>query len=726
MRKNPFVLGGTFAAALLASTGVAHAQDDSDEVIVTAQSRTTRLETTPLPISVLSGELLEERGVVELKQLSATVPGLTMNESPGGIPGVSVRGIGSSPANQMLEQSIGLFVDGVYHPRSRQYRDAMHDVERLEVVKGSQGVLFGKNTAIGAVSITSRRPGDILAGHISYANELEIGGDMLTGAVDVPLSDTFRVRLSGLYSVEDGWVENGFLNTDSPRTERYLLRSVFDWDITDNLNAILKLQTSDYDIDGNAFEPLRVINPATLTSRGVLDGGQGQFIQYTNETYDRLTATDNALILTYDFANGGALVATTGYSEFDYSALFDTDLTPLPLQNTPYAEDYRSVSQEARYISPSGGAFEYVIGAAYTRSWTEVNNRNIYLNQPQGANRLTGTLQNSIDVDDETFSVFGQVNWNITDRLTWQIGGRQNHQVKEADFVKTTNNGGDAAPQNRFNLAAPLSSISGEISEDSFDYATTLSFDLTDSAIVYANFGRGNKAGAFNNTTPTLAPLPTPFIMPHEETTTYEVGVKGRFFDRRLYLSLSAYHVEVEGFQDAYFDGLLGGFTIRSIDIETEGFELEGNLRATDWLQFYGAASYLPTAEVTDAPTLAVIGQRLQRAPERTYSIGARTDFDLGNDFGLSTDVNYQQIDSFYNQAPNASPVGQNVTGDISLLNARIALATPGGVEISLQGRNLTDEQFISYSFAGTLDAGGLYGAFNQPRTVWLGVRKEF
>ena len=261
MKKNPLVLGGTFAAALLASTGAAYAQDDMDDIVVTAQSRTTRLETTPLPISVLSGDLLEERGVVELKQLSATVPGLTMNESPGGIPGVSVRGIGSSPANQMLEQSIGLFVDGVYHPRSRQYRDAMHDVERLEVVKGSQGVLFGKNTAIGAVSITSRRPGDVLSGFISYANELEIGGDMLTGAIDVPLSETLSMRLSGLYSVEDGWVHNGFLGSDSPRTERYLIRGVFDWDISPSLNAVLKLQISDYDIRGDAFEPLRVINP---------------------------------------------------------------------------------------------------------------------------------------------------------------------------------------------------------------------------------------------------------------------------------------------------------------------------------------------------------------------------------------------------------------------------------------------------------------------------------
>ena len=140
----------------------------------------------------------------------------------------------------------------------------------------------------------------------------------------------------------------------------------------------------------------------------------------------------------------------------------------------------------------------------------------------------------------------------------------------------------------------------------------------------------------------------------------------------------------------------------------------------------YGAASYLPTAEVTGAPTPAVVGHRLQRAPESTYSVGARTDFDLGGGFGLSTDLNYQHIDSFYNQAPNASPAGQNVTGNINLLGGRIALATPGGLEISLQGRNLTDDRYIAYSFAGTLDLGGLYGAYNQPRTVWLGLRKEF
>jgi len=181
MKSALRMLAGVAACAIMAaSSSQAMAKESSDQsglgdIVVTAQKRETKLEKTPMTINVLSGDQVETMGVIEIKSLSANVPGFTMHESPGNLSGVSLRGVGTSAGSQVFEQSVGLFVDGIYHPRARQYRDALFDVERIEVVKGSQGVLFGKNTSVGAVSVISRGPGNRTGGYLQGQVEANYG-----------------------------------------------------------------------------------------------------------------------------------------------------------------------------------------------------------------------------------------------------------------------------------------------------------------------------------------------------------------------------------------------------------------------------------------------------------------------------------------------------------------------------------------------------------------------
>ena len=715
-------VGGLLALAALAPLTAQAQSADSDEIVVTAQSRQTNLETTPLPVNVVSGAQLQEQGVVELKDLTSTVPGLTFDESPGGFSGVSIRGIGSSASNQSLEQSVGLFVDGVYHPRARQYRDALFDVERLEIIKGSQGVLFGRNTTVGAISAVSRRPGDTVSGYASLGHEFEFDSFNFEGAVDVPLAEGLAVRFAGLYDNEGGWVENRAVGGRTQQTERSLLRATFNWDPTANFNVMLKIQGGSSDIRGNSFEVLDTPSPATYQSRGVVDGGAQQFVQYQapaapllGSPFDRQNSFDPALVLTYRFANGASLVSTTGYSRYEYASAFDTDLTPSPLIFSQFWDDFSQFTQELRLISPTGGTFEYVVGASYLNSEDDFASRNEYNGFAAGPAHLTGYTRNHFTQDNEAYSVFGQVNWNLAPRWTFQLGGRYGQESRQADFSKIASNNGDAAPTNLMNLAAP-GATSGGLDDDSTDYAATLSYQLTDTSIIYANYGRGTKAGAFNNTTLTLAPLPAPFMVPAEDATTYEVGIKGRFLGGRAYAAFSLYHVEVANFQDSYYSAPARGFLIRSVDITSEGAELEGWIRPTSWLNIYGNIASNPTASI-DA-----LDERMMRAPELTYSLGFRTHFNLGQDFLVSSDLNLAHSDSYLHQPPSAG--GNNESGAFDLVNLRLAVRyAPADIEFSLLGRNITDEVYKTFTFGAPL--GGTGGQYNEPQTWMLSMRKE-
>src|SRR5580698_5024470 len=166
----------------------------TETIVVTAQRRAARLDRTPVTVSVVSGKTLAQHGVRELKQLKATVPGLTMSESPGGLPQVTVRGVGTSAANQLFEQSVGLFLDGIYQPRAREYRDALFDLSQIEVIKGPQGVLYGKNTGAGAITVTSANPGAAFGGYLASSYETSFGSYSEEGAVDVPINDKLRFR----------------------------------------------------------------------------------------------------------------------------------------------------------------------------------------------------------------------------------------------------------------------------------------------------------------------------------------------------------------------------------------------------------------------------------------------------------------------------------------------------------------------------------------------------
>ena len=190
-----------------------------EEVVVTAQKREQSLQDVPITISALSGENLEDFGVNDLFEVANLVPGMVFSRAPDDGLALTLRGLGTPARTQSFDQSVALFLDGMFVGKGRMYSSAFFDVERMEVIKGTQSTLLGKNTSLGAISIITKKPGDVLGGNLLLSREFENGGWGFDGAVDIPITDVLAVRTAIHYVDQDGWVKNTLTGQDVPADE---------------------------------------------------------------------------------------------------------------------------------------------------------------------------------------------------------------------------------------------------------------------------------------------------------------------------------------------------------------------------------------------------------------------------------------------------------------------------------------------------------------------------
>lgn len=726
MRSVQRMLTGVAACAIaMASSGAAVAQDAEDsaglgEIVVTAQKRETRLEKTPMTVNVLSGDQLATMGVIEIKSLSASVPGFTMHESPGNLSGVSVRGVGTSAGSQVFEQSVGLFVDGVYHPRARQYRDALFDVERVEVVKGSQGVLFGKNTSVGAVSVISRGPGSQTGGYLQGQVEGIYGSYTLEGALDVVPTDTLKLRVSGQYDNQAGFVENVTKDRREASGDRYVVRGIAVWEPSDIFSVRAKVQFSRLDMTGNAFEFVANQNVAGLQALGVRDGGLKNYVKYEDagtvgDPMDYQKSQDHSLEMNLDLGGDHTLTAISGYSRFDMVNGFDSDSTPAPTLFSQFNENFRQFTQEIRLTSPTGRPVEYIVGGFYLHSTTKYDYISYYNNFPV-LGGLYGTTGQRFNQKEDTFAGFGQVTWHMADNLQLNVGGRLTSDKKDADYQRRLiDNLG--RPLGLVALAAPTPLYKQSVKDDTFDFSGTLSYNPTESSTIYISGGQGNKGSGFVNQAGLGVQRPTPFVVPVEQVTTYEAGVKGRFLDGRAYLSLAVYHLDIKDYQDSFYNSTARAFQVRSLDAKSSGVEAEGQIKLSDVLTAYGNFAWNPEAKLEN-------GERMQRSPRFTSTLGMRFNTALSDRFTLSGFGQWVHSDSMLHQP--ASAPGDNWSHPYDLVSARLQLTyEPARLSFFLNGGNLTDEVYRTFSFGSPIGMGQM-GALNDPRTITIGIRKEF
>ena len=398
------------ALAISAATLAVSAQAQQlEEVIVTAQKRAENLQDVPISVSTMSGEKIQDNTILNFAALADFVPSLHIADAPVST-NIYMRGIGSGN-NRGFEQSVGMYLDGVYLGRGRQYRSALMDIERVEVLRGPQGTLFGKNTVAGAINISSASPvvGEEMQGEINASVE-ENGGAIYEGFLQGSLSDTLAMRAAFRYRETDGYVYNAFLEQDEGALEETGARITLVWEPSDTFSANFKYTNMQRDRDGAASATWRYLSPAERqaevpnrsafanTAYAIMDiffpdfpsiAGK-DFTTYKDNNYGQSQADgfgistkpensdDNienySLNMNWE-VGGGTLTSVTGYATYDYQDDVDVDWLPLQFIARYDDHDFYQFSQEFRFSADVGDRFSYTVGAYFDENELDMYGR---------------------------------------------------------------------------------------------------------------------------------------------------------------------------------------------------------------------------------------------------------------------------------------------------------------------------------------------------------------
>ena len=457
-----------------------------EEIVVTAAYREQGLQDVPVSISAVTGETISRAAIQKAEDIQFLVPNFTLTETGIGT-NAFIRGAGSG-INQAFEQSVGTYIDGVYFGRAQQWRAPFLDIERVEVLRGPQSILFGKNSVAGALNITTARPTDEFEGSFAASWEFENEESIIEGMLSGPISDRFRYRIAARQRELEGYMFNATLGEDEPNRKDWTVRGTLEFDVTDNLTATLKAEVGEFDVDGRHIEIVNELPAA---------GGPFQGLQYNqilslvfgadpsvnNVVQDDIRSSNGDFsynesenfALTLDWALGDFdFKSITALSTFEYNEFCDCDFTGADVFGAALQETYDQFSQEFRLSSPVGERFDYIAGLYYQTSEHDyadqitVSPTSVLIT---AINLQTGTPGDPTDgsglavantmasrtagVDNDVISAFAQFNWHISDTFTLQLGARITNDQRDGDRTLAIVSG-DFSPLPVVQTAAPL------------------------------------------------------------------------------------------------------------------------------------------------------------------------------------------------------------------------------------------------------------------------------
>ena len=756
------------ATTALIAPGMVLAQDAPEteggleEIVVTAQKRAEGLSDVPISISAVSGKQIEAYGQTNLESVSSSIPNFKITQTAIANR-IAIRGIASGD-NKGFEQSVAMFVDGVYYGRDQLSRLPLVDLERIEVLRGPQPTLFGKNAIAGAVNVVSRRPTRDFEGSVSASYEFEHKEARVTGVLSGPVSENVGARLVGYYRDMDGYFFNTRQNRNEPNVREAFVRGIVDFKGDGPLSGDVKVEYADFKTKGQPREAFGPVGNYSAVFAGPL------FVE-TNEDYVRADGgylSRNKIFNSVINANlelgDHTLTSVSGYLDYTVDETIDVDfVNPDLLDGTKQSEDYRQFSQELRIASPGDKPFNYIAGAYYQNTKLGVTDQvrfsPFFLNTPFRS--LGNTFNDRIySQKSDLISVFAQGEIALTDALRVTIGARFNHEKKSGSRALAINRGPlSLTPPsgNPISAAAVIGtfrvlnieahSISGRLSENSFNPMANLQYDITEDLLFYASFARGSKAGGFDirgNSLPTSTTVATPgaFIFGDERADNFEAGLK--YKTRNLAFNVSLYRTKYKDLQTNVFDGQLS-FNVRNASgARTQGFEADMRWAVDDHFTLSGAVAYLDF-EFTNFPLgqcffqqvptsgtfCSYTGQRNALTPKWSGNLNGDFSHEVGGNMKLGANLN-ADFSTNYIAASNLDPRTRQ-DGYVKM-GARLSL---GHVDdkwtIALVGRNLTSERIKQTAgalpLATTLTGrnGVAYSAiYDRPRNIALSFDAKF
>lgn len=754
-----------------------------DNVIVTARRREENLQSVPAAVSVVKGELLDSTYTVNTALLSQLVPSLYYNSANPRNTAYTIRGLGSntlsiSAANDGIEPGVGFYVDEVYHGRPATAAFDFTDIERVEVLRGPQGTLFGKNTTAGAIHVMSREPTfqPEANGEVSYGDK-----DFLQakGSVSGPLfGDAVAGRLSGQLTQRNGVLYNVNTGTHLNELDNYAVRGQLLWVATDSVKLRLIGDVTDLDSVCCSQNFLRFGQSLRSPARQfpALAAGLG-YEPPSRNVYDRLSdidadlqvdTQDGGVSLIADWDSGPAtLTSVTAWRYWDWDVANDRDYTGIPIQmvqRIPSRQD--QYSQEFRIASNGDTRFGYVAGLYYFSQ--EIDGHPISAYGPEAAYWLLNPANFTVPIprglldgytqegdshfEMKSYAAFGELNYTVTERLTATLGLRYTYEDKEGTYATQVFGGLDLTglpPATAAELArAKLSifrpqSYTAADDDGSLSGRANLGYTFTDDVMGYLSFAYGYKSGGLNMSGLPLDALNQPAlataVIEDETNTTYELGLKYTMFDRRATLNLAGYWTIVEDYQANVVSSLetaairsypanIPEVQVRGVEADFAallftGFTLRASVAYADGEYTDYPAGPCPL-EVQTAATVAcdLTGDSLAGLSDWVGTLGFDYEVPLGaGAFLLHADSNSR---SGYNSDTSGSQYtridGYNVT------NASIGYRFESGWEMAAFARNLFDTNYITALTIQTGNSGLILGQPGDPRIVGVTFRARF
>ncbi|GLT00363.1 TonB-dependent receptor [Sphingobium jiangsuense] len=685
----------------------ANANIGLEDIVVTAQRREDNLQRTPIAITALSPAELETRNIQSARDLMQVTPGLQVNTQTAGNSGGSatyfLRGMGQQRSANGTSPAVGIYVDDFYYPSLHGSVFAILDLQQVEVLRGPQGTLFGRNTIGGAIRYTTKKPDfkettGYVQGTVGSYDRFD-----LTGSLNVALSDKVAIRMTGGRLRTDGYVHQQNGGKDAGATKTDLVRGQLRVAPTETLEINLAGQYTESEIDGFPYYVPRPVNTSIglpgAWNRSANGAARPYDDRYASEcdycqagtnrremsdgTYKSVTGS-----IAWTLSDSFSVKSLTGWQKVESSYIKDLDASPLPISDSVSSGTDRAFSQELQLNGDFlDGRLNTVFGGYYyDEKHVDLppkygNQTNLGSTIPQAL--LTGWTKTKAAFFDATFKV--------TDRFT-ALGGIRYSVDKKRAIVRSA-------------AGATIATIDDKF--PSTTWRAGVQMQWTPQAMTYATISRGFRAGGvgkINNASPILDSFEP------ETATNYEVGARIDLFDRVLRLNPTLFHtrwkdIQVQRVVPSTGSGGAQIYVDNAASARSQGFELEAQLAATRQLRLFGALSLLDTKYTSIGPISAItLDTKFVRAPKVTYSLGATYDADVGDAIHARATLNWSYQAKQYS-APSV-PI-QPVIPAYGVLNARVDLShKDSGLSLGLFVTNLTDKVYYiggnDYSNAAT------------------------
>ena len=706
------------AVAIASASISAPSHSALEEVIVTAQKREENVQSIPIAVTALSEETIRNANMLNMDDVSRQVPGFTVSTYNPVTPQPFIRGVGSSPSDAGSDASVGVFIDGVYAGRAGGYRADMFDIQRVEVLRGPQGTLFGRNVAGGALNILTNMPTREFAANLELtAGDYDLWG--IKGMLNGPLGESFAARLAFAGRQRDGDTDNTVTGSELRDEDNKSVRGRMRWDASENFSALLSADYTKDELKGPAARNYEGADPfVVLDSVGIgflapalLPTSSDAFkIEAAVDGYAEREMYSGTLQLDWQIPLG-TITSVSAYRNSEYDFLDDvfglafqpvSGLAPLL---TNYAdEDSHQYSQELR-ITSTTQHLVWTAGLYYLRE--EVDRLGAFA--PLG---VPVTYDQSAETS--SYAAFAQITLPFGEKWAVTAGGRYSYDEKDFDLsAQGTEIGfGLLTPDPANPEAGPVGyDASDDDSWSKFTPKVSLEYTPNDDIFSYLTWSQGYKSGGYNGNATNYTAATTPFD--EETVNNYEIGIKTDFFGDQMRLNVAAFYMDYEDLQVfvSSFETTAGLFVDNAGEADIYGVEVEYFYSPSDRLDLSATYAWLDT-EVgeNDIPTVEE-GNTLTRSPEHSASAAAQYRLPLGQLGDLLLRADYAWQDKIYFQLEDPEVSAQDSYG---LLHLRMALQASAGWELALWMKNVTDEEYwvhaFDSSFGSDLGASGIQG----------------